>query len=137
MRSLLSQLFLEQFSESNRKQIKGFTPQAMDRLLRHEWPGNVRELMNAVERAVVLARADYLDQDEFPLIPRETGSEGELPLEGAASIELPLDEVEKAAILKMLEHTKGNKSEAARRLGITRRTLHKKLKLYGVMIRGV
>jgi len=54
---MLAQHFLEQFSERNRKQIKGFTPQAMDRLLRHEWPGNVRELMNAVERAVVLARA--------------------------------------------------------------------------------
>lgn len=48
---MLAQHFLEQFSERNRKQIKGFTPQAMDRLLRHEWPGNVRELMNAVERA--------------------------------------------------------------------------------------
>jgi len=54
---MLAQHFLEQFSERNRKQIKGFTPQAMDRLLRHEWPGNVRELMNAVERAVILARA--------------------------------------------------------------------------------
>ena len=130
---MLAQHFLEQFSERNRKQIKGFTPQAMDRLLRHEWPGNVRELMNAVERAVVLARAEYLDQDEFPLISRRTGSEGELPFEGAASGDLPLDEVEKATILRILEHTNGNKSEAARRLGITRRTLHKKLKLYGVM----
>lgn len=130
---LLSQHFLEQFSEANRKQIKGFTPQAMDRLLRHDWPGNVRELMNAIERAVVLARAEYLDEDEFPLIPGEAGPEGGLPLEGAASVELPLDEVEKATILRMLEHTNGNKSEAARRLGITRRTLHKKLKAYGVM----
>ena len=130
---LLAQHFLEQFSETNRKQIKGFTPQAMDRLLRHAWPGNVRELMNAVERAVVLARAEYLDEDEFPLIPRETGPEGEVSLEGAASIEMPLDEMEKATILRMLEHTNGNKSEAARRLGITRRTLHKKLKAYGVM----
>jgi len=130
---MLAQHFLEQFSERNRKQIKGFTPQAMDRLLRHEWPGNVRELMNAVERAVVLARAEYLDQDEFPLILRRTGSEGELPFEGAASGDLPLDEVEKATILRILEHTNGNKSEAARRLGIIRRTLHKKLKLYGVM----
>jgi len=130
---LLAQHFLEQFSETNRKQIKGFTPQAMDRLLRHAWPGNVRELMNAVERAVVLARAEYLDEDEFPLIPRETGPEGEVSLEGAASIEMPLDEMEKATILRMLEHTNGNKSEAARRLGITRKTLHKKLKAYGVM----
>ena len=89
--------------------------------------------MNAVERAVVLARAEYLDQDEFPLIPRRTGSEGELPFEGTASEELPLDKVEKGTILRTLERTNGNKSEAARRLGITRRTLHKKLKLYGVM----
>lgn len=118
---LLSQHFLEQFSETNRKQIKGFTPQAMDRLLRHEWPGNVRELMNAVERAVVLARTEYLDEDEFPLIPGEAGPEGELR------------EVEKATILRTLDLTNGNKSEAARRLGITRRTLHKKLKAYGVM----
>ena len=105
----------------------------MDRLLRHEWPGNVRELMNAVERAVVLARAEYLDEDEFSLIPREAGPEGGLPLGGAASLELPLDEVEKATILRTLELTNGNKSESARRLGITRRTLHKKLKAYGVM----
>ena len=118
---LLSQHFLEQFSETNRKQIKGFTPQAMDRLLRYEWPGNVRELMNAVERAVVLTRAEYLDEDEFPLIPGEEGPEGELR------------EVEKATILRTLDLTNGNKSEAARRLGITRRTLHKKLKAYGVM----
>ena len=130
---LLAQHFLEQFSERNRKQIKGFTPQAMDRLLRYEWPGNVRELMNAVERAVVLARAEYLDEDEFPLIQGEAGLKGEGPLEGAASIDLPLDEVERATILRAMELTKGNKSEAARRLGITRRTLHKKLKTYGVM----
>jgi two-component system response regulator HydG len=130
---LLAQHFLEQFSERNRKQIKGFTPQAMDRLLRHEWPGNVRELMNAVERAVVLARTDYLDEGEFPLVPGEDKPEGEVPLEEAVSLDLPLDEVEKTTILRMLAHTNGNKSEAARRLGITRRTLHKKLKAYGVM----
>jgi len=117
---LLAQHFLEQFAEKNRKQIKGFAPQAMDRLLRYEWPGNVRELMNAVERAVVLARTDYLD-------------EGEVPLEAAAPLDLPLDEVEKATIMRTMEITNGNKSEAARRLGITRRTLHKKLKAYGVM----
>ena len=63
---LLSQHFLAQFSERNRKQIKGFTPQAMDRLLRHEWPGNVRELMNAVERAVVLARAEAWHNQKDP-----------------------------------------------------------------------
>jgi len=128
---LLAQHFLEQFSERNNKQIQGFTPQAMDSLMRHAWPGNVRELMNAVERAVVLARGTYLDEGDFSLISQEMDSQGEVSHADAG--ELPLDEVEKATILRTLELTSGNKSEAARRLGITRRTLHKKLKAYGVM----
>jgi two-component system, NtrC family, response regulator HydG len=130
---LLAQHFLEQFSERNRKQIKGFTPQAMDHLMRYDWPGNVRELMNAVERAVVLARAEYLNEQEFPLIPGAAGPEEGFPAGNAGTGEMPLDEVEKTTILRTLELAKGNKSEAARRLGITRRTLHKKLKTYGVM----
>jgi two-component system response regulator HydG len=62
---ILAQQFLKMFSEKNRKRIKGFTPQAMDRLLKYDWPGNVRELMNAVERGVVLARSEYLDEEEL------------------------------------------------------------------------
>jgi two-component system response regulator HydG len=62
---LLAQHFLETFVAKNRKEIKGFTPKAMDNLIRYDWPGNVRELMNAVERGVVLARMDYLDVTDF------------------------------------------------------------------------
>ena len=65
---LLAQEFLVQFAGKNRKTIKGFTPQAMDRLLRHSWPGNVRELMNSVERGVVLSRGEYLDETELSLL---------------------------------------------------------------------
>lgn len=130
---LLAKHFLEVFSQKNRKQIKGFTPQAMDRLLRYEWPGNVRELMNAVERAVVLSNSEYLDEEALPLILTETGEEGEKGSRELIAGDLPLEEVEKATILKTLEMAGGNKSETARRLGITRRTLHKKLKKYGVM----
>lgn len=130
---LLAQHFVEIFSEKNRKQIKGFTPQAMNRLLKYEWPGNVRELMNAVERGVVLARADYLDEEDVPLIHGVESHDRETGWEEPPPTDLPLDEVEKATILNTLESTGGNKSEAARRLGITRKTLHKKLKKYGVM----
>jgi two-component system response regulator HydG len=130
---LLAQHFLRLFSEKNRKHMKGFTPQAMDRLLRYDWPGNVRELMNAVERGVVLSRTDYLDEEQLPLI-----AETNLGKKEPASVEtvpgrIPLDEVEKATILNTLEAVKGNKSEAARRLGITRKTLHAKLKKYGIL----
>ncbi|MGD8392945.1 MAG: sigma-54 dependent transcriptional regulator [Desulfobacterales bacterium] len=133
---LLAQYFLEKFATKNRKEIKGFTPSAMDNLIRYDWPGNVRELMNAIERGVVLARTNYLDVSDFPFIKETMGSNNPdahdsamLAMQG----DVPLEEVEKAAILKTLEAAGGNKSETARRLGITRKTLHKKLKAYGVM----
>jgi len=131
---LLAQDFLTVFAEKNQKQIKGLTPQAMDRLLKYQWPGNVRELMNTIERAIILSRSEYLDEQDIQLV-----TEGEPPPSDEVtsgyenSSNLPLYEVEKATILNMLESTGGNKSEAARRLGITRKTLHKKLKKYGMM----
>ena len=130
---LLAQHFLEALSRDNRKNIKGFTPQAMDRLIRYDWPGNVREVMNAVERGVVLSRSEYLDEQVLSLIPRDESLSREVLSRHGVNADMPLDEVEKASILKTLESAGGNKSEAARRLGITRRTLHKRLKLYGVM----
>jgi two-component system response regulator HydG len=130
---LLAQHFLTMFSEKNKKEMKGFTPQAMDRMLKHDWPGNVRELMNAIERGVVLSTSEYLDEKELPFLPKDVISENEAQSEMAIPADLPLEEVEKASILKTLELAGGNKSEASRRLGITRRTLHKKLKKYGVM----
>ena len=130
---LLAQHFLEALSRENRKSIKGFTPQAMDRLITYHWPGNVRELMNAVERGVVLSRSEYLDEAVLSLISGDESSFPEISSGDAVNADMPLNEVEKTTILKTLEAAGGNKSEAARRLGITRRTLHKRLKLYGVM----
>jgi len=127
---LLALHFLEAFALKNRKEVKGFTPQAMDRLIRYAWPGNVRELMNAVERAVVMTRGDFLTEEDVALIPTAAMPAPEHPPAAGAR---PLEEVEKATILTTLKTADGNKSEAARRLGITRRTLHKKLKAYGVM----
>jgi two-component system response regulator HydG len=130
---LLAQHFLDSFAEKNRKQIKGFTPQAMDRLVRYHWPGNVRELMNAVERGVILCRGDYVSEMDFPLTVSEVDAPEQESVREELLADLPLEEVEKVTILKTLESAGGNKSETARRLGITRRTLHKKLKKYGVM----
>jgi two-component system response regulator HydG len=133
---LLAQHFMETFSAKNRKEIKGFTPQAMEYLIKYDWPGNVRELMNAVERAVVLSRADYLAETDFPVIQSTVAgnevSQTRVQEPGLAG-DTSLEEIERATILKTLEAVGGNKSETARRLGITRKTLHKKLKSYGVM----
>jgi len=133
---ILVEHFLRRFAEKNRKEIKGITPQAMDRLVHYEWPGNVRELMNAVERGVVLARSEYLDTEVSPITQASASESDFEEIESGvpeAEKDLPLEAVEKATILKTLESAAGNKSEAARRLGITRKTLHKKLKKYGVM----
>jgi len=131
---LLATHFLKMFAEKNKKDIKGFTPAVMDRMIHYDWPGNVRELMNTVERGVVLGRSDYLDEAELSL---EWGVLEKdklfVPDSDETNDGLSLEQVEKNTVLKTLELTNGNKSEAARKLGITRKTLHKKLKKYGFM----
>ena len=132
---LLAVHFLEQFSEKNNKSIKGFTPEAMKVLTYRRWSGNVRELMNAVERAVVLTNSDYLETSSFTVaqsaIP-EKETDSKIPLKADFDSELTLKELEKQAILKAIKASNGNKSEVARRLGITRKTLLKKLNAYDV-----
>ncbi|MDL2266599.1 sigma-54 dependent transcriptional regulator [Desulfovibrio sp. OttesenSCG-928-G15] len=128
---LLAAHFLSIFANKNNKQIKGFTPAAMDCLLKHTWPGNVRELENVVERAVVLLVGDYVSERELPPALVEHARGEQHAFAGAASLAgMSLDAVEKQAILQTLESCSGNKSETARRLGVTRKTLHAKLAKY-------
>ena len=128
------QHFLKKFAGESGKAVHGFTPAAMDSLLRYSWPGNVRELENAVERAVVLLVGEYVDERELP--PQIAGGRKEngtnLPGGGAFSLSPgeTLHDVERAIILKTMQVTGQNKSEAAKRLGISRKTLHLKLQKY-------
>jgi two-component system response regulator HydG len=126
---LLAQHFLNLFAGNNSKSIKGFTPQAMEKLLKYAWPGNVRELMNAVERAVVLSRREFLDADELSLLMADDSVDEKIDQNGLPGNEL-LEEMEKRTILEAMNAAGGNKSEAARRLGITRKTLRTKLTKY-------
>ncbi len=120
--------FLQIFSKKNHRDIKGFAPEAMDAMIRYGWEGNVRELSNCVERAVVLARSDYITVDDLSFIQTEDMDN----IESGANLEnIKLSHIEEKAIISTLESAGGNKSEAARRLGITRKTLLKKLKQYG------
>jgi len=120
--------FLDLFSEKNKRDIRGFTPNAMDTMIRYQWPGNVRELMNAVERGVVMARTDYIRHRDLAFISEDVA---DVPLSEQSLENISLSKVEEKAILSTLASAKGNKSETARRLGITRKTLLKKLKQYG------
>ncbi|MFP3999263.1 MAG: sigma-54-dependent transcriptional regulator [Desulfobacterales bacterium] len=134
---VLAQHFTNLYAQRNRKKIKGFTPQAMDRLLKHGWPGNVRELENVVERAVILSPGEYITEKDLPL--NISGTHGGPDQQTAApektignSDAASLDEIEKSAVLRALEQADGNKSQAARLLGITRRTLYNKLEKYKI-----
>jgi len=132
---LLAKKFLQQFAAQNRKKVKGILPQAMDLLLKYDWPGNVRELENAMERAVILLRGEYISEQELPLGIQKLGH-GEEAFEPdkdtvvLAQQGVTLAQMEKQMVLQALQETAGNKSETARRLGITRRTLQLKLKKY-------
>ncbi len=128
---LLADYFLKTYSTKNRKMIKGFTPRAMDLMMRHQWPGNVRELENIVERAVIMARGEMITPIEFPHVLKELDADlkaTSLNLQSGRS----LKEVEKEMILRTLEETGGNRTHAAKILGISRRTLQLKLKEYGI-----
>lgn len=119
---LLAEHFRQRFAERNHKAVKGFTPQAMDLLIHYAWPGNIRELENAIERAVVLLTGEYISERELPLAIAATL----VNVDDDREIQ-PLVDVEKEVILAALEKTGGNKTEAARQLGITRKTLLAKL----------
>jgi two-component system response regulator HydG len=132
---LLARHFLERFAKKNRKTVRGFSAGAMEAIVRYDWPGNVRELENAVERGVILAMSDYLTERELPpgvaaAVPEACDAPPRGVPAGADLAGQPLDDIEQRAILATLKETGGNKSEAARLLGITRATLHKKLKKY-------
>ncbi len=131
---LLAQRFVDNFATVNRKTIKGFTPRCMDLLMRYEWPGNVRELENTMERAVILSTGEYISERSLPLAIQHTDKENTIidPKACYTLTNKSLDDIEKAAITATLADTADNKSEAARRLGITRATLHSKLKKYNL-----
>jgi two-component system response regulator HydG len=128
---LLAEHFLQVYAEKNNRRVSGITPGCMDVMLHYPWPGNVRELENAMERGVILMRGDYLDEEILPIpIKKWAQQESGAFTAGLEGLPSSLEEAEKMVILKTLDEVDGNKSEAARRLGITRKTLLSKLNKY-------
>ncbi len=152
---LLANAFLREFADANRKKLNGFSGEALETLMSHTWPGNVRELRFAIERAVVLSRGDVIALRDLPpdvrqpriaspFSPGTGGPPGAAPAPAfpspsgpaalgataAASGGFTVQEAEKQLIIQALRETGGNRTEAAERIGISRRTLHRKLHEY-------
>ncbi len=125
---ILAEHFLKRFVRETGRKIRGFTPAALAKMEQYDWPGNVRELRNAIERAVALGRGPYLDVTDILLTSLEMP--GAAPALGTAFEALSLEELEKRHILRTLEHTDWNKSQAATILQIERSTLDRKIKSY-------
>jgi two-component system response regulator HydG len=107
--------------------VEGFTAAAAERLLGHAWPGNVRELQNCVEHAVVIAEGRRVGVRDLPASVR-SGRPWTRPKAGAGEPFVPLAALERAHVLRVLDAVGRNQQEAARVLGIDRKTLYRKLR---------
>jgi Nif-specific regulatory protein len=126
---ILAEHFLKRFVRETARKIRGFTEAALQKMQQYDWPGNVRELRNVIERAVALSRGPYLDVGDIWLSSLDLPATAPAP--SAPTFEpISLAELEKRHILNTLEHTGGNKSQAAAILQIERSTLDRKIKGY-------
>ncbi len=122
---LLAKHFLDMYASSSKKAIRGFSEEVMKIFLSYNWPGNVRELQNVVEHAVILTKDEVITENDLPqnlrwAVPR------------AEEATRSLKETEKSLILKVLKEVRGNKYQAAKKLGITRSTLYGKMRKHGI-----
>lgn len=121
---LLAQHFLRQYVQRYRKQVSGFDPESMQVMLEHPWAGNVRELHHAVERAILMAKGQWIRPADLGL---------RAPRESTATLEkMSLEEMESFLIQKALARFGGNISQAAEALGLSRSALYRRLEKYGL-----
>jgi len=124
---LLAQHFVQRFAARSDKRVVGFSAPVAERLLAYTWPGNVRELMNCIERSVALTSYEQLVVDDLPERVRSFREEHVLVTGSDPEELVPLEEVERRYVLRVLDASGGNKTIAARVLGLDRKTLHRKL----------
>ncbi|HEX3623871.1 MAG TPA: sigma-54 dependent transcriptional regulator [Verrucomicrobiae bacterium] len=129
---LLAQKFLKEFAAENEKAVNEFTADALELLMHYSWPGNVRELRTAIEHAVVLCRAGKISARDLP--PSIRSGAGVVaaapPAQSLAANDLTVKEAEKQLIVRALKETNGNRTLAAEKIGMSRRTFHRKLHVY-------
>jgi len=124
---LLANTFLKEICERDGKAFRPLSPEAMETLLRYDWPGNVRELKGAIDSGVTLATGKQITIRDLPLTIRGA-SAGLAPREGGSPDLVNIHDNETRLIMRALDESGGNRTEAAKKLGISRRTLHRRLK---------
>lgn len=127
---LLADHFLRRFTRDTGRKIRGFTPMAMKKMEEHSWPGNVRELRNVIERAVALSMGPFLDAKDIWISTLDLDSPTPVVQLAPSYTPSTIEEVEKGHILRTLQYTEWNKSQAATILQIERSTLDRKIKGY-------
>jgi len=124
---LLAQKFLREFAVENGKSVNDFTVDALEALMNYSWPGNVRELRTAMEHAVVLCRGEKISARDLPPSVRGGRPVGSQILQRN---DLTVKEAEKQLVMRALKETEGNRTLAAKKIGMSRRTFHRKLHAY-------
>ena len=126
---LLAHNFLREFAKENGKPVNDFTADALELLMKYPWPGNIRELRTAIEHAVVLSRGEKISARDLPPSLRSERAAGTQLLQ---QNDLTVKEAEKQLIVRALKETDGNRTLAAKKIGMSRRTFHRKLHTYQI-----
>ena len=124
---LLADHFLARYAEAYGRSVAGFTPAARERMQAYGWPGNVRELQHTVERAVILTDGDTVGEGDLQLSASASPVENRLAVDS-----LDLEEIERAAVRRALTKHAGNITHAADELGLTRKSLYRRIEKYGL-----
>ncbi len=128
----LAQRFVEQAATSSGKAVRSISPEAAQRMYNYRWPGNVRELQNCIERAVALSRYDEITVDDLPDRIRDYKKTHVLVAAEDPTEFAPLEEIERRYIVRVLDAVGGQRTAAAKILGLDRKTLYRKLERWGL-----
>jgi len=133
---LLAQHFLEKYVKPYKKSIAAIAPAAMKILQQYHWPGNIRELEHAIEQAVVLAApaATVIAENDLPAEVKQVNRAENTAIEKMAHLPAAVEALETRLIKQALAETRGNKSQAAEKLGLSRRGLLNKLERYKIAV---
>ena len=134
----LAEAFLEDLGLTMGRPAAGISRDAREWLVEHPWPGNVRELRNAIERAILMSDGGLITHDHFPALPVRVEpsspphTNGSTPFEPQSTNGMNLDHVERGLVERALVEARGNKSKAARLLGLSRAQLYWRLEKHGI-----